>query len=100
MHIQILQVTKHRKIRSNKDTNGGYGTVNDFGRGMVAVLLKYYKSKSMRFPEILPAYVHAILKNRDTSLHMLKTNWIRMQILYYFRPLLLIFMKNWVGLTG
>jgi len=64
MHIQILQVVKHRKIRSNKDTNGGYGTVNDFGRGMVAVFLKYLKSKSMRFPEILPAYVRAILKRQ------------------------------------
>jgi radical SAM superfamily enzyme YgiQ (UPF0313 family) len=62
MHIHILQVTKARGIRSNKDTNGGYGTVNDFGQGLVSRGLKYLKNRMMNFPEILPAYIHAILK--------------------------------------
>ena len=62
MHIHILQVAGHPELRSNKDTNGGFGTVNDFGKGLVSRVLKEYKNRSMNFPEILPAYVNAILK--------------------------------------
>jgi anaerobic magnesium-protoporphyrin IX monomethyl ester cyclase len=64
MRIHILQVAGHPDLRSNKDTNGGYGTVNDFGKGLVPRLLKDYKNRSMNFPEILPAYVNAILKGQ------------------------------------
>ena len=45
MHIHILQVTRARGVRSNKDTNGGYGTVNDFGQGLVARGLKFLKNR-------------------------------------------------------
>jgi anaerobic magnesium-protoporphyrin IX monomethyl ester cyclase len=64
MHIHILQVVGNSGLRSNKDTNGGYGTANDFGRRLVARLLRGYKNRSMNFPEILPAYVNAILKGQ------------------------------------
>jgi radical SAM superfamily enzyme YgiQ (UPF0313 family) len=62
MHIHILQIVGHRDLRSNKDTNGGFGTANDFGRGLVSRLLAGYKNRSMNYPEILPAYMNAILK--------------------------------------
>ena len=62
MHIHLLQVVKQRGVRSNKDTNGGYGTVNDLGSGLIAQGLKMLKNRTMNFPEILPAYVHAILR--------------------------------------
>jgi anaerobic magnesium-protoporphyrin IX monomethyl ester cyclase len=61
MHIHILQVNNKYRLRTNKDTNSGYGTVNDFGKGLVASLLKYFKNGTMNFPEILPAYLNAIL---------------------------------------
>ncbi len=64
MHIHILQVNKKYRLRTNKDTNSGYGTVNDFGSGMVASLLKYFKNGTMNFPEILPAYINAILNQQ------------------------------------
>lgn len=64
MHIHLLQAITKRKLRSSKDTNGGYGTVNDFGRGLVPGFLKYYKSRSMNYPELLPAYVHAIVTDQ------------------------------------
>lgn len=64
MHIHILQVNKNNRLRTNKDTNSGYGTVNDFGRGIVASILKYIKNGGMNFPEILPAYINAILSQQ------------------------------------
>jgi anaerobic magnesium-protoporphyrin IX monomethyl ester cyclase len=64
LHIHLLQATKKRTLRSSKDTNGGYGTVNDFGRGLTAFLLKYLKRGTMNFPELLPAYVQAILRQQ------------------------------------
>lgn len=64
MHIHILQAVQSRNLRSSKDTNGGYGTVNDFGRGIVSTFLKRLKSQTMNFPEILPAYAQAILKGQ------------------------------------
>jgi anaerobic magnesium-protoporphyrin IX monomethyl ester cyclase len=64
VHIHILQAVKAHGLRSSKDTNGGYGTVNDFGSGAVAFLLKLIKRGTMNFPELLPAYVHAILKQQ------------------------------------
>lgn len=64
MHIHILQIVKSRTLRSSKDTNGGFGTVNDFGRGPAAVFLKYLKRGTMEFPELLPAYVQAIARQR------------------------------------
>jgi anaerobic magnesium-protoporphyrin IX monomethyl ester cyclase len=64
MHIHILQVNKKYRLRTNKDTNSGYGTVNDFGKGIVASLLKYFKNGTMNFPEILPAYLNAILSQQ------------------------------------
>ena len=72
MHIHILQVAEHLELRSNKDTNAGFGTVNDFGKGLVARLLKEYKNRSMNFPEILPAYVNAILKGQG---HIVTYAW-------------------------
>ena len=64
MHIHLLQATQKRTLRSSKDTNGGYGTVNDFGRGLTAFLLKYVKRGTMNFPELLPAYAQAILRTQ------------------------------------
>ncbi|MFC1878512.1 B12-binding domain-containing radical SAM protein [Chloroflexota bacterium] len=63
MHIHFLQVRKKRSLRSNKDTNGGFGTVNDFGSGLVAVFLKHLKRRTMNYPEILPAYTGSILRS-------------------------------------
>jgi radical SAM superfamily enzyme YgiQ (UPF0313 family) len=64
MHIHILQARHTHGLRQSKDTNGGYGTVNDFGRGLAAIFLKYLKRSTMNFPELLPAYVRAILKRQ------------------------------------
>ncbi|HUF38759.1 MAG TPA: radical SAM protein [Anaerolineales bacterium] len=64
MHIHLLQALSPHRLRSSKDTNGGYGTVNDFGDGLAARILKAVKRQTMNFPELLPAYVHAIVETR------------------------------------
>ena len=64
MHIHILQVRKDGKFRENKDTIGGFGTVNDYGTGLFPKLLSMGKKKHFKFLEILPAYLSAILKNQ------------------------------------
>ncbi len=67
MHIHILQAVQQHSLRTNKDTNGGFGTVNDFGRGPAGFFLGLLKRRTMNFPELLPAYVHAILKAQGHS---------------------------------
>ena len=64
MKINILQAIGKHAGRANKDTNGGFGTVNDFGKGLVPILLKLFKSQTMNYPELLPAYVLSILKSK------------------------------------
>lgn len=53
--------------RSNKDTNGSYGTVNEFGTSVTSRVLTAIKSRKMNFPELAPAYVIAILENQGHS---------------------------------
>lgn len=62
MKIHLLQATRKTFCRSNKDTNGSYGTLNDFGNSITSRLLTLYKKMAMNFPELGPAYASAILK--------------------------------------
>ncbi len=64
MRIHILQATRKVAGRSNKDTNGSYGTLNDFGSSFTSRILMAIKSRKMNFPELAPAYVIAILKSQ------------------------------------
>ena len=68
MHIHILQVRSRNSGRANKDTNGGFGTVNDFGRSIPVWILKTLKNLTMNFPEMQPAYIYSILKNQGHTL--------------------------------
>ena len=61
MKIHLLQATRKTFCRSNKDTNGSYGTLNDFGNSLTSRLLTLYKKMAMNFPELSPAYASAIL---------------------------------------
>ncbi len=64
MKIHILQATRQTFCRSNKDTNGSYGTLNDFGNSPTSRLLTLYKKLAMNFLELGPAYAAAILKSQ------------------------------------
>lgn len=64
MKIQILNVVKQTTARSNKDTNGGFGTVNEFGDAFFPRILTLLKDRVMNFPELLPGYVISILRKQ------------------------------------
>lgn len=64
MKVHILDIEKPRNARANKDTNGGFGTVNEFGNSLLTRFLTVYKDRTMNFPELLPGYVISIFKKR------------------------------------
>ena len=63
MRIHLLQATRQTRCRSSKDTNGGYGTLNDFGSGLVPRALTLLKSHVSSFPELAPAQLAAVLQS-------------------------------------
>lgn len=67
MKVHLLQARRALRVRTNKDTNGGYGTVNEFGSSLTSRLLSAAKARGMNFPELAPAYAAAILRARGHS---------------------------------
>lgn len=64
MKVHLLHATRKTFCRSSKDTNGSYGTLNDFGNSLTSKALTLYKKMAMNFPELSPAYASAILKSQ------------------------------------
>ncbi len=62
MKIHLLQAKRDLGCRTNKDTNGGYGTANDYGDSLASRLLAKLKSRAHNFPELAPAYAASILR--------------------------------------
>jgi anaerobic magnesium-protoporphyrin IX monomethyl ester cyclase len=63
MKFFLLDVYQQRGFRVSKDTNGGYGTGNYFGNGLVPGLLTWIKKRTIDFPPLSLAYVAAALKH-------------------------------------
>jgi len=57
MKILILDVYPKTEYRISKDQNGGYGTANNYGRGIVSKLLKFMVKNSVDFPPLYAVYV-------------------------------------------
>tara|TARA_Y100000590_G_scaffold1215_1_gene1563 strand:+ start:136 stop:1452 length:1317 start_codon:yes stop_codon:yes gene_type:complete len=64
MKILILDIYPKKNYRIIKDTNGQYGTGNDFGNSLFTRILKYFTRKNLFWPPIYVAYTMAVLKNR------------------------------------
>ena len=62
MKFFLLDVYSERNIRVSKDTNGGYGTANDFGRSAVSSVLSKVKKETTDFPPVSLAYIASVLK--------------------------------------
>jgi len=62
MRVVILDVYPSRPYRITKDSNGGYGTANDYGDGFVARLLSRFVAASADWPQVYVAYVAAELR--------------------------------------
>ena len=50
MRILILDPYRKANYRISKDTNGGYGTANNFGNNLVPMILKYLLKKKAIIP--------------------------------------------------
>jgi len=64
MNFFLLDVYQERNLRVSKDTNGGYGTVNDYGGGLVSRFLSRIKKSNVDFPSLTLSYTVAALKKQ------------------------------------
>ena len=64
MKILILDPYKKANYRISKDTNGGYGTSNDFGNNLIPRILKFLLKKKSDYPSLNVAYTHSVLREK------------------------------------
>ncbi len=64
MKIFILDAYSPRPYRVSKDTNGGFGTVNDFGNAAFPKILSWIKKQTVDFPSLYLPYLAAQLKRQ------------------------------------
>ena len=63
MKILFVDIYPNNNFRQIKDTNGGYGTGNDFGDGFFTRILKFITKKNLFWPTTYTAYSMAVLRN-------------------------------------
>lgn len=73
MKITILDLYPNISARISKDTNGGYGTVNRYGKGLIPRLLTRVKAKSVDWPPLSSIYTFAVLKQAGIEVNFIKT---------------------------
>ena len=59
--VDVYPIKNHRLI---KDTAGGYGTGNNFGKGFFSKLLNIYVDNNIGMPAIEIMYISSILKKK------------------------------------
>ena len=57
MKILVLDPYPNKNYRISKDQNGGYGTANNYGNGIVGKILKSMVKNSVDFPPLYAVYV-------------------------------------------
>jgi radical SAM superfamily enzyme YgiQ (UPF0313 family) len=62
MKILVLDVYPDQPYRISKDTNGGYGTANDYGDTLIPRLLRYAAKISLDWPPLYAAYSAGALR--------------------------------------
>ena len=67
MKFIILDVYPDKKHRLIKDTAGGYGTGNDFGKTLFSKLLNIYVDTNIGMPAIEIMIISSILKNKHKA---------------------------------
>jgi anaerobic magnesium-protoporphyrin IX monomethyl ester cyclase len=63
MNILILDPYRKADYRISKDTNGGYGTANNFGKDLIPRILKYLLKKNSDYPSLQVAYTYSVLND-------------------------------------
>ena len=64
MKILILDIYQHDSWRLVKDTAGGYGTGNDFGKGYISTFFNKFVSKMIAMPPMHAIYTFSVLKQK------------------------------------
>ena len=64
MKILILDPYRKSDYRISKDTNGGYGTANNFGNDIIPRVLKYLLKKRSDYPSINTTYTFSVLADQ------------------------------------
>ena len=73
MKVLLLDVYRSSHARISKDTNGGYGTVNDYGDGFVADKLTRLKARSVDWPPLSGVHAAGVIRSRGHSVTYRKT---------------------------
>ena len=64
MKILILDIYQNDSWRLVKDTAGGYGTGNDFGKGYISNFFNKFVSKMIAMPPMHAMYTFSVLKKK------------------------------------
>ncbi len=64
MRILLLDLYPKRRYRISKDTNGGFGTGNDYGDSIVARTLRWLISRNIDWPPLYAAYTASVLRDQ------------------------------------
>jgi radical SAM superfamily enzyme YgiQ (UPF0313 family) len=62
MRFLILDVYPIRSYRVTKDSNGGFGTANDYGHSLVPRLLKYLVARTVDWPPLNAVHTAGVLQ--------------------------------------
>jgi radical SAM superfamily enzyme YgiQ (UPF0313 family) len=64
MRVLILDAIPKRHFRISKDTNGGFGTGNDYGDTLVARALRWLVARNVDWPPMYAAYTASVLRDQ------------------------------------
>ena len=67
MKILVLDVYPNKPWRVSKDTNGGYGTANRYGDGLVSRLLTFLAYRTLDWPPLNAVYTAGVLREKGHS---------------------------------
>lgn len=73
MKILLLDPQKKVDYRISKDTSGGYGTGNNFGKSLLSTFLKKTLKKISNWPPLFAVYTFAVLKEKGHFVKYTKT---------------------------
>ena len=68
MKILLLHVYPNKNYRVNKDTNGGYGTANNYGQTFFAKFLNSFTKKNLNWPPISAMQTFSVLRNKSYNI--------------------------------
>lgn len=81
--VLFLDIYPDSRFRVSKDTNGGYGTVNNYGSGMVSNFLSMMVSREVDWPPLDLMYVAAIVRDSGAEVEYSRDQDIDLKMFNY-----------------